>query len=215
MNCGVKVAMARWKKTDLNQAAQFQRKREAVLREAGRAFARRGFHNTSLDDVARALDVTKAALYTYVTTKQEILFECHKASMDLGDAALDWALTLPGDAAARLEAFLARYIADVTGEDGFFAVLTEIDALTPEDRVNIIARRDDFERRFVELLRQGVADGSLAEVDPKIAIFSFMGTMHWLARWFDPAGRLSSAEMARQMSALMLHGIGRPVAAPG
>jgi Tetracyclin repressor-like, C-terminal domain len=39
--------------------------------------------------------------------------------------------------------------------------------------------------------------------------------MHWLARWFDPAGRLSSAEMARQMSALMLHGIGRPVAAPG
>ena len=176
--------MARWKKTDLNQAAQFQRKREAVLREAGRAFAKRGFHNTSLDDVAKALDVTKAALYTYVTTKQEILFECHKASMDLGDAALDWALALPGDAAARLEAFLSRYIADVTSDHGTFAVLTEIDALTPDDRSTIM-------------------------------IFSFMGTMHWVARWFDPNGRLSSAEMAREMSALMMRGIARPAVASG
>lgn len=205
--------MARWKKTDLNQAAQFQRKREAVLREAGLAFAKRGFHNTSLDDVAKALDVTKAALYTYVTTKQEILFECHKASMDLGDAALDMALALPGDAATRLEAFLYRYIADITGEHGTFAVLTEIDALTAEDRATIIARRDDFERRFAALLEAGIADGSLAEIDPKVVIFSFMGTMHWLARWFDPKGRLTSVEMARQMSALMMRGIARPVAA--
>ena len=207
--------MARWKKTDLNQAAQFQRKREAVLREAGRAFAKRGFHNTSLNDVAKALDVTKAALYTYVTTKQEILFECHKASMDLGDAALDWALALPGDAAARLEAFLSRYIADVTSDHGTFAVLTEIDALTPGDRSTIIARRDEFERRFGALLKQGFADGSLAEVDPKVVIFSFMGTMHWVARWFDPNGRLSSAEMAREMSALMMRGIARPVVTSG
>lgn len=207
--------MARWKKTDLNQAAQFQRKREAVLREAGLAFARRGFHNTSLDDVAKALDVTKAALYTYVTTKQEILFECHKASMDLGDAALEMAMALPGNAAVKLEAFLFRYITDITGEHGTFAVLTEIDALTPDDRETIIGRRDDFERRFSVLLKEGVADGSLAEVDPKVVIFSFMGTMHWLARWFDPKGRLSSEAMAQQMSALMVHGIGRPVVVAG
>lgn len=207
--------MARWKKTDLNQAAQFQRKREAVLREAGLAFAKRGFHNTSLDDVAKALDVTKAALYTYVATKQEILFECHKASMDLGDAALEIALALPGTAAVKLEAFLFRYIADITGAHGTFAVLTEIDALTREDRVTIIARRDDFERRFSALLKEGVADGSLAPVDPKVVIFSFMGTVHWLARWFDPAGRLSSAEIAREMSALMMRGIDRSVVVTG
>jgi AcrR family transcriptional regulator len=199
--------MARWKKTELNQPAQFQRKREAVLREAGRAFAKRGFHNTSLDDVAKALDVTKAALYTYVTTKQEILFECHKASMDLGDSALDEALALPGSAAEKLEAFLHRYIAQITGEHGGFAVLSEIDALTPEDRAVIIARRDAFEVRFKRLLEAGLRDGSLREVDPKVVIFAFMGTMHWIARWFDPQGRLSSEEMAKALSSLLAHGI--------
>jgi AcrR family transcriptional regulator len=201
--------MARWKKTDLNQADQFRKKREAVLREAGRAFAKRGFHNTSLDDVARTLDVTKAALYTYVRTKQEILFECHSASMDLGDAALEGALATGGDAATIIENFLVRYINDLTSENGTFAVLTELDALATKERLIIVGRRDAFEKRLVSLLKKGIRDGSLAEIDVKVAVFSLMGSIHWVARWFDPAGRLSSEEMARRLSRVLMRGIVR------
>jgi TetR/AcrR family transcriptional regulator len=53
--------MARWK--NASHLNEFQLKRDTVLRESGRMFNREGFHNTSLDDVANHLDVSKATLY--------------------------------------------------------------------------------------------------------------------------------------------------------
>ncbi len=64
-------------------------KRRAVIRESGRIFSRRGYHNTSLDDVAKALNVSKGTLYNYVQDKEDILFECHKLSLDIGERALE------------------------------------------------------------------------------------------------------------------------------
>ena len=74
--------MPRWKNS-LMMTEEVQRiKRDAVLKEAGRAFSKRGFHNTSLDDVAKALQVSKGTLYNYVQDKQEILFEfCRRSCL--------------------------------------------------------------------------------------------------------------------------------------
>src|SRR5882672_6105307 len=51
-------------------------KRDAVILAAARAFRERGYHNTSLDDLAASLKVTKPTLYLYVPNKEAILFEC-------------------------------------------------------------------------------------------------------------------------------------------
>src|ERR1700733_9675027 len=56
-------------------------KREAVIRAAAHAFNRKGYHNTSLDDIAAALEVTKPTVYYYVTNKEELLFECFVAGV--------------------------------------------------------------------------------------------------------------------------------------
>ena len=64
-----------WKNVAPSRDQLFALKRTALLREAARAFSARGYHDTSLDDVAKTLGVTKPALYYYVTNKQEILFE--------------------------------------------------------------------------------------------------------------------------------------------
>src|ERR1700744_1838014 len=57
-------------------------KREAVIRAAAHAFNRKGYHNTSLDDIAAALDVTKPTVYYYVTNKEQLLFECFVAGVE-------------------------------------------------------------------------------------------------------------------------------------
>jgi len=64
-------------------------KREAVILAAARAFRERGYHNTSLDDVAAALNVTKPTIYYYVANKEEILFECFRAGLDEIKAVFD------------------------------------------------------------------------------------------------------------------------------
>ena len=57
------------------------RKRDAVIRTAARAFRARGYHNTSLDDIASELNVTKPTVYHYVQNKEQLLFECFRAGL--------------------------------------------------------------------------------------------------------------------------------------
>jgi AcrR family transcriptional regulator len=64
-------------------------KREAVIVAAAHAFRQRGYHNTSLDDLAASLKVTKPTLYLYVPNKEAILFECFRAGLAQIQASLD------------------------------------------------------------------------------------------------------------------------------
>ncbi len=59
-----------------------ERKREAVILTAARAFRERGYHNTSLDDIASELNVTKPTVYHYVENKEQLLFECFRAGLN-------------------------------------------------------------------------------------------------------------------------------------
>ena len=65
--------MSTWKNAVLGASEQFDRKREVLLREAAASFNRSGYHGTSLAEIAKKLGVTKAALYTYVPSKEELL----------------------------------------------------------------------------------------------------------------------------------------------
>jgi AcrR family transcriptional regulator len=197
----------RWNNNLLNQDEVYRMKREAVLREAGRAFSKRGYHNTSLDEVAKTLKVTKAALYNYVRDKQEILFESHKLALDLGDQAVEHATTHGTSGIDKLRLFITHYIELLTGELGACAVLMEVDALTPDDRKRIIARRDEFERRFIKMIKEGIADGTVVPVDPKLAVFTFMGAINWIPRWYSPEGRFSGTEIAENVANLLLDGM--------
>jgi hypothetical protein len=107
-----------------------------------------------------------------------------------------------------------RYIEMLTEELGACGVLMEVDALREEDREQVASQRDQFEKNFVAMLQVGIRDGSIRPVDPKLAVFTFMGAINWMPRWFTPEGRLSGKELARQMTDLLLTGLLKPKAAP-
>ncbi len=186
---------------------QFELKRNALLREAAGAFAARGYHATSLDEVAASLGVTKAALYHYVRSKQEILFECHMRAMDLGDQALEHARAQPGSAFDRVVALARRYVELITGAMGRMAVLSEFDALDDASKEIVAARRDRWDRAMREMIAEGVVDGSIRPVDAKLAVFYLMGAINWMSRWYRPEGDASGARIAATFSELFAEGI--------
>lgn len=186
-----------WKNVVLSRDQQFVLKRTALLREAARAFSAHGYHDTSLDDVARTLGVTKAALYYYVKNKQEILFECHMQAQDLGDQALQHSEQNGRTGRDKIILLARKYIELITSEMGSFAVLGEFDALDATNRAIIARRRDKFDRHFRKLVSEGMRDGSIRTVDPKLTVFFFMGAINWMTRWFRPDGPLAGEEIAR------------------
>src|ERR1700755_999656 len=86
-----------------------EQKREAVLRAAVRMFNAQGFHQTSLDDVAASLGVSKPTIYHYLGNKDQVLFECVTRGMEQLREAVDTARAQPGTGLDRLGAFLRRY----------------------------------------------------------------------------------------------------------
>ena len=207
--------MPRWK-NDLQTSQEVQRlKRDAVMREAGQAFGKRGYHNTSLDDVAKSLGVSKGTLYNYVKDKQEILWEFHLAASAIANRAFAEGGKQGGTGADVLRATLIHYIDMLTEELGVFGALVEVDALRQEDRTAAIELRSDFEKRFMALINAGVKDKSIRPVDPRIAMFAFMGTINWLGRWYSPSGRLTGKEVAESLTDLIFHGLGAAPTALG
>ena len=105
-----------WKDAVLSRDKQFAAKRSVLIREAARAFGQKGYHNASLDDVAQQLGVTKPALYYYVKSKQEILFECHMISSDVADRAVAYADEVQGTGLDRVVALCRRYLESLISE---------------------------------------------------------------------------------------------------
>ncbi|HTJ62393.1 MAG TPA: TetR/AcrR family transcriptional regulator [Alphaproteobacteria bacterium] len=178
-------------------------KRIALLREAASAFTRKGFHAASLDDIAQRLGVTKAALYHYFPSKQALLRECFKRALDMGFAGLESARETGGNGRQKLHHALKFYLKEVIDELSCCVVLVEKDALLPEDYAELLEIRDRFEHELRDLVREGIADGSVVPCDPKLAVFTMLGAVHWVSKWFDPAKAWSAEGVAGGLTEML------------
>lgn len=205
----------RWTTAVPTQEEQYDLKRLALIREAGRAFSRKGFHNTSMEEVAAILNVTKPALYYYVKTKQEILYECHSYSLDLGERARQIAFAASEKPIERLRSLLFNYIELLTSSFDAYTVLAEpISSLDPIYRERIVRRLRDFDRLFQNLIKDAIADGSLPACDPRLAIAFFMGAINTITRWYSPDGPRQSREIAQAFVGFIMNGLlGAPASA--
>jgi AcrR family transcriptional regulator len=182
-------------------------KREAVIRAAARAFERRGFHNTTLDDIAAALEVTKPTLYYYVGSKEQLLFECFVAGLEPIRQALreQRAPALP--AGERLRAVLLRYAQAVASEFGWCMVRAEDQDLGDELRLHVKALKREIDQGLRRLLREGMADGSIAACDAKMTSFALAGALNWIAHWYRDSLGLRPGQVAEAFVAVFETGL--------
>jgi AcrR family transcriptional regulator len=203
-----------WNVSIVDRAEEVRRKRRAVIVAAARAFGHRGFHNVSLDEVAVALNVSKPTLYNYFKSKHELLYECYNLALDFGDEVIREVQALDGTGLEKLTTFIKRYIAMLTERLGPAAVFYEFYSMRPNDREKIQRRRRGFDKIFRQLVSEGIADGSIASCDPKLAVFWFMGSITGITRWFDPNGELSGEEIANAFVAFIKNGLAAPDVKP-
>lgn len=205
--------MAKWNDVALSREEQHRQKRRALIAAAGRAFRKQGFHQTSMDDVASALNVTKTALYYYVKNKQELLYECHNLAFDMGEEAIAEAEAGGGTGRERLEILIRAYILRLTDELGGGGVMSEDNALLPAQLEKIKERRRRWDQVFRGMVQEGIDDGSLQAHHPKIVEFCLMGAIRNLHRWYSPEGEMKGEEIAREFCAIFFDGLATPAEA--
>lgn len=182
-------------------------KRDAVLRAAVRMFNERGFHATSLDDVAASLGISKRTIYHYLANKDQVLLECLTIGLNqLLEAAAE-ARAETGTGYDRLAKFLRRY-AEINMDDfGRCVIRTGEETLSQDSQPQYRALKRQIDKALRHMLSDAVEDRSIAPVDIKIAAFTLAGAMNWPARWYQPDGDYSAAKVAEMMTAILMQGL--------
>jgi len=195
--------MARWKSGVPSRSELRDAKRDAMLREASASFNRRGFHGTSLDDVAQQLGVTKAALYYYFPNKQAMLKACFDQVMEAAFANLERAKQEGSNGREKLRLILTYFLEYIINDLNVSVTIMEEDTLSAEDMVTVKAERDRFEYALRDLVQEGIKDGSIIPCDPKLAVLTLLGTLNFVPRWFKPDGQWTSSQLAELMSDML------------
>ena len=184
-----------------------ERRRAEILHAALRAFRDKGYHGTTLDDIAEHVGVRKTALYHYFPDKESILYECHRESL----AEVRRLMKIAGESAKSASEHLALVIREhvrvmiETLEGSPLAF--EVTALSPERQAEVIQARDKYERGLRKIIDGGVKDGEFRPVDSKIAVFAILGAINWIARWYNPEGAVQAPELGEQFADYLVGGL--------
>ena len=181
--------------------------RERILAEAARIFNRLGYYGATLDDVARALGATKAALYYYVANKEELLFQCCRVPIEIGLEGIRRAQEQAEAPDEQLRLALVSYIDGMTDQLRGSVVLLEEGALSPEHYREVKAGRDEYERQLRGIIARGIAQEVFVPCDARLVGFALFGAMNWIPTWYDPAGRRSGREVAETFAAYLVRGL--------
>ena len=193
---------------------QREKKRQAVLQTAARLFNEKGFHATSLDDIAERLHVSKPTLYYYVKSKDDILLECVRSALALMQEGIAEVRRRGGRALDQLQACMRSYAAIVMDDFGQCVIRIGEDPLPPPLRKELRRLKAGIDHEFRQLIAQGVAEGALVPCDPKLAAFMLAGALSWIGRWYRPDGAMAPEQIADQGIALLLGGVLAPVPTP-
>jgi len=180
---------------------------DSVLRIAARVFNERGYDGTSMEDLARALGVTKSAIYHHVSGKTELL----RQSLDLALDAL-FAVTFEegavhGRAIERLEHVLRGSVRVLVEELPHVTLLLRVRGNTDVEK-HALERRREFDRLAADLVREGIVDGDIrSDVDPAVTSRLLFGMVNSVVEWYRPDHGLSAEEVADALTRIAFEGL--------
>jgi AcrR family transcriptional regulator len=184
-------------------------RRLELEREARRLFAERGYHATSMEDLAQALGLRRGSLYAHITAKEELLAATVERGAHAFEAALGEAVDGTSDPVERLRRALRAHLGVVAAEpEAAACFLWEWRHLGEPARSRAVALRDAYEGRVRELVASGVESGALrADLDVRFAALALLSVGNWAATWFRADGPLSADAIAERFLDVLADGM--------
>lgn len=172
-------------------------KRSRIVREAAALFDRSGYHSTSMDDIARAVGISKPTLYHYFRSKDDILFYIHEEVIEFNIAQEERRNALGMSAAQQLLELITDVIELNVTRPGYVRVFFEhYRELPAEQQQEIQAKRDRFRDIVEGVIARGVEEGDFRPIDPRLATLFLLGAGNWSYQWFRADGPRTARELA-------------------
>ncbi|HAD08733.1 MAG TPA: TetR family transcriptional regulator [Porticoccaceae bacterium] len=202
-----KSTRSRWGKAIQSKAVQHELKRLAILKTAARLFNQNGFRQTSLNDLAEELQVTKPTLYYYIDNKEDILFQCLLTAIT---RLLEQIEEIQRTGESGLDK-VSRFIHVFTNvfDDEFGRCLSQPgpEPLSEKYLSQIEPFYIQLDATMRQMIEDGITDGSIRACDSKIAAFTIFGAINWMTRWYQIGGGMTTREVGNEMANMFTKGL--------
>jgi AcrR family transcriptional regulator len=187
---------------------QIKGRTEEVYKKAAKLFNQHGYLNTPLNKIAKSLGIQKGSLYYYITDKETLLFNILNKTMDnmielVGNLPLH---DLPPD--KKLAKVINAHIVNAVRYLNQFSVLLhDTKYLPPKQRKIILSKERQYEKIFLNIIRDGIDKQIFLKQDEKIVTYMILGSCNWLYQWFSPEREKSAEKIAEIFSEVFLSGL--------
>ena len=190
--------------------------RQRILQAAARVFAERGYHGTSVRDLAAEVGLSPSSLYNYFPGKEDILHALQTEAFATLIEAAEATLSTEREPEARLYLFVAHHLRYVADNPHVMRVLVHEASSLPKDRRREV--RESKERYFelgrtilTEVLAAGCAEapgrGEEDSRELERLTYTLFGALNWVYGWYDATHHGAPGELARTIHRLVLCGV--------
>ncbi len=175
---------------------------------ATRLFAQKGYHNTSMRQIARALSMNQATLYHYFESKEQILYTLLNDTMDDALEKLEEICDSDLSAREKLEEVISFYTQYYAGQqDRLTLLVNEHLHLEGALQEAVIQKERRYVRLIQSILKELADEGLMKPIPPAVAAFAFFGMVHYTIKWYHMDGPIRSSELADYFLEIFTQGI--------
>ena len=183
-------------------------RRQELIDAASQVFYKKGYADTTLQDIANLMNFTKPAIYYYASSKEALFLEFYEQVVN---GAIE-------SAKAVIEAErCSRTIFTLLVESHIHILLDNVQAnsvfdvpqgsLSSETQNRMSELADQYTAIFKKVYEQGVKDGLLANQNPALVVNLILGACNSAHRWYDPNGKLGASEFAHTIVSVFTLGV--------
>ena len=171
-------------------------------------FYKKGYFATSISDIAREAGIQKSSIYYHYSNKEELLFDILKTAMVDLDENLEVQIKGVQGAEEKMRAAIQSHVIfHMERQKEVIISDSELRGLTVDNYKNIMKMRDDYERKFQSLIKDGIEKGIFADMDFKVASYGIITMCTAVSIWFNQSGRLSKEDVAKIYTDFLIHGL--------
>ena len=171
-------------------------RREQILTIAGHLFSQRGYHATSMRELAKHLNLQGGSLYAHITSKEELLLEVVRQAAERFLKVLEG---LKGDPVAKLKGLVRGHLEVIAQELPRATVFFhEWKHLSPPLLEEAKALRRRYEEGVQAVIQEGMEQGVFQVENLRLATLFVLSALNWTYQWYRPEGPLSLEELSER-----------------
>jgi AcrR family transcriptional regulator len=179
-----------------------------ILDSAAKFFYTKGYHATSIEDVARDVGMLKGSLYYYIKSKEDLLYGLLLDVMEQGTGGVEKALEGVKDPVERLEKGIEQHVEHIIRNQvrvGLF--LHEFNSLSGRRRQRVQESLKKYQKIFTGIIKDGQASGVFISGDPDLLVNAILGMCNWIYRWYHQKNSPKLEVVEKTFVGLIMGGI--------